>query len=46
MHGHQGSNRGGVMDTYYEPESGFVLTLLVNSNQSVQDARFGLLASG
>ncbi len=42
--GHQGMGAGSIVNTYFEPESGFVFTLLVNGGSTVRDNRVGALA--
>lgn len=42
--GHQGMSSGAIVNTYFEPDSGFVFTLLVNGSSMNRDNRVGKLA--
>lgn len=44
LYGHQGRGEGMIVNTYFEPESGFALTLLTNGSSMARRKLVGVLA--
>lgn len=44
LYGHQGTGEGMIVNTYFEPDSGFVITILTNGSSMAKNNRVGILA--
>lgn len=44
LYGHQGTGDGMIVNSYFEPDSGFVITILTNGNSMAKRNRVGVMA--